>query len=86
MGRAEPGFGAYTAMKHALAGLTKTIAAEFGPDGILCNTVCPGLIATDMHAAANARLADESGLTLDEIKARRYAGVALRDAGVPAGI
>lgn len=36
---AEPGFGAYTAMKHGLVGLTKTLAAEFGPDGILCNTV-----------------------------------------------
>ncbi|MBL4749466.1 MAG: SDR family oxidoreductase, partial [Amylibacter sp.] len=27
---AEAGFGAYTAMKHALIGMTKTIAAEFG--------------------------------------------------------
>lgn len=26
------GFGAYSAMKHGLTGLTKTIAAEFGPD------------------------------------------------------
>ena len=34
---AEPGFGAYTTMKHGLVGFSKTIAAEFGPDGILCN-------------------------------------------------
>lgn len=80
---AEPGFGAYTAMKHGLAGLSKTIAAEFGVDGILCNTVCPGYIATDMHLAANQRLAAEHNLPLDEIKAQRYAAVALRDAGLP---
>lgn len=80
---AEPGFGAYTAMKHGLVGLTKTLAAEFGQDGILCNTVCPGYIATDMHMAANARLAKERGISVPEIKAERYANVALRDAGLP---
>lgn len=80
---AEPGFGAYTAMKHGLVGLTKTLAAEFGVDGILCNTVCPGYIATDMHTAANVRLAAESGASLDEIKTQRYANVALREAGLP---
>ena len=52
---AEPGFGAYTAMKHGLIGMTKTVAAEFGVDGIRCNAVCPGYIRTDMHAAANQR-------------------------------
>ena len=60
---AEPGFGAYTTMKHGLVGLSKTIAAEFGPDGIRCNTVCPGYIMTDMHAAANTRLAAEADVT-----------------------
>lgn len=80
---AEPGFGAYTAMKHALVGLTKTLAAEFGPDGILCNTVCPGYIATDMHEAANARLANEAGESLEATRKRRYANVALRSAGLP---
>lgn len=80
---AEPGFGAYTAMKHGLVGLTKTLAAEFGPDRILCNTVCPGYIATDMHMAANARLAQERGISVPEIQAERYASVALRNAGLP---
>lgn len=80
---AEPGFGAYTAMKHGLVGLSKTIAAEFGPDGILCNTVCPGYIATDMHMATNARLAKERGISVAEMKKERYANVALRDAGLP---
>lgn len=80
---AEPGFGAYTAMKHGLVGFSKTLAAEFGPDGILCNTVCPGYIATDMHNAANVRLAAERGISVGQTKEERYAHVATRDADLP---
>jgi len=80
---AEPGFGAYTAMKHGAVGLAKTLAAEFGPDGILCNLVCPGYIATDMHLAANTRLAAENAVPIAEMQRRRYADVALRAAGTP---
>lgn len=80
---ADASFGAYTAMKHGLVGLTKTVAAEFGVDGIRCNVVCPGFIATDMHAAANARLARESGRPVDAVKQERYRTVAMRRAGEP---
>jgi 3-oxoacyl-[acyl-carrier protein] reductase len=80
---AEPGFGAYTAMKHGLVGLSKTLAAEFGAEGVLCNTVCPGYIATDMHTAANVRLAKERGISVEQMKKQRYAHVATRDAGLP---
>lgn len=83
---AEAGFGAYTAMKHGMVGLSKTVAAEFGVDGILCNTVCPGYIMTDMHAAANTRLAGEWGVSIEQAQQRRYSGVALRDAGQPQDI
>lgn len=83
---AEAGFGAYTAMKHALIGMTKTVAAEFGVDGIRCNAVCPGYIMTDMHAAANTRLAAENNLTVPEMMVQRYANVALRSAGEPSDV
>jgi len=80
---AEAGFGAYTAMKHGLIGMTKTIAAEFGVYGIRCNAVCPGYIMTDMHAAANQRLAAENNIPVREMMDLRYQNVALRRAGEP---
>ncbi|MBX2870397.1 MAG: SDR family oxidoreductase [Acidiferrobacterales bacterium] len=80
---AEAGFGAYTAMKHGLIGMTKTIAAEFGEFGIRCNAVCPGYIMTDMHAAANQRLADKNDMSVRDVMELRYENVALRKAGEP---
>ncbi len=41
-----PGSGAYAAAKGAMDGLMRTIAVEHGRDGITCNSVAPGWIAT----------------------------------------
>lgn len=38
----------YSASKHAVAGLAKTLANELGPQGIRVNTVHPGSVATPM--------------------------------------
>ncbi len=38
----------YCASKHALEGLTKAMAVEFGPSGIRVNTLCPTFIETPM--------------------------------------
>ncbi len=43
-----PGRVAYTASKHALHGMTKTIASEWGVYGITANTLLPGAIMTNM--------------------------------------
>ncbi len=41
----------YTAAKHGVIGLTKSLAVELGRDGITVNCVCPGPINTAMTAA-----------------------------------
>lgn len=40
---------AYTSSKWALRGLTRTAAMEFVTDNIRVNSVCPGLIVTDLN-------------------------------------
>ena len=43
---------AYTSSKHAVIGLTKHIAFTYGPQGIRCNAVCPGGVATNIGTTA----------------------------------
>jgi meso-butanediol dehydrogenase / (S,S)-butanediol dehydrogenase / diacetyl reductase len=62
---------AYAASKGAVISLTRAMAATYAADGIRCNVVCPGLIATEMSTRAQAdpairaRLADLQPLTGD---------------------
>ncbi|MEL0092173.1 MAG: SDR family oxidoreductase, partial [Pseudomonadales bacterium] len=46
------GMGAYTTSKHAVAGLTKTLALELGEFGITANFIQPGAIITGITQAS----------------------------------
>ncbi|KMK67444.1 SDR family NAD(P)-dependent oxidoreductase [Puniceibacterium sp. IMCC21224] len=41
------GYPAYTAANAGITGLTRTLAREFGPDGIRVNALAPGWVLTD---------------------------------------
>lgn len=45
---AAPGIGAYCAAKHAVVGLTKTAAIEFGAMGVRVNAICPFFVPTPL--------------------------------------
>jgi len=45
-----PNIGPYNATKAALDALSRTMAVELGPAGVLCNSVAPGTIMTEMVA------------------------------------
>jgi 3-oxoacyl-[acyl-carrier protein] reductase len=48
---ATPGISAYTASKHGVIGLTRSLAVELARRGVTVNCVCPGPIRTGMTAA-----------------------------------
>lgn len=45
---------AYATSKHALIGLTRSMAVDFAADGIRVNAVCPGTVDTPMLATSAA--------------------------------
>ncbi len=47
---ARPAVASYVASKSALAGLTRALAVEFGPQGVTSNAIAPGYIISDMTA------------------------------------
>ena len=47
-----PGQSGYVAAKHGVIGLTRTVALEYGAQGIRVNAICPGTARTPMVAGA----------------------------------
>ncbi|GAA2009614.1 2-dehydro-3-deoxy-D-gluconate 5-dehydrogenase KduD [Microbacterium ulmi] len=53
---------AYTASKHAVAGLTKALANEWAASGVTVNAIAPGYMATDNTAALRADVEREKSI------------------------
>ena len=47
---------AYTTMKHALVGFTRSVACDYGPHNIRCNAICPGAITTRISPQPGSEL------------------------------
>jgi 3-hydroxybutyrate dehydrogenase len=56
-----PGFSAYVASKHAVIGLTRSLAWELGPRKIRVNAVCPGWVGTEAAMRSLRVMAEASG-------------------------
>jgi NAD(P)-dependent dehydrogenase (short-subunit alcohol dehydrogenase family) len=55
--------GAYTAAKHGVIGLTRTLALELATTGATANAVCPGFADTDLVDRSLANVVSKTGLT-----------------------
>ncbi|UOX91785.1 SDR family oxidoreductase [Amycolatopsis sp. FBCC-B4732] len=85
---AGPNVAGYTVAKHALIGLTRSIARDFGPRGVRANAVCPGWVRTPMADGEMDQFAAAAGFTggHEEGYRRVTAEVPLRRPAEPAEI
>jgi 3-hydroxybutyrate dehydrogenase len=64
---ASPYKSAYVAAKHAIAGLTKTVALEVATQGITVNAACPGYVWTPLVEKQIPDTARARGLTPQQV-------------------
>src|SRR5580765_3095219 len=84
---AGPSVAGYTVGKHALIGLTRTLARDYGRHGVRVNAICPGWVRTPMADAEMDEFAGHAGLDgRDTPHATVTADVPLRRPAEPAEI
>lgn len=65
----------YAATKAAMIATAKALAGKYGGDGVLVNTILPGLIHTSMWDRAAGEIAQAAGTTAAEVLERNGKGV-----------
>jgi NAD(P)-dependent dehydrogenase (short-subunit alcohol dehydrogenase family) len=65
---------AYAAAKHALVGLTRSVALEVAAQGITVNALCPGYAETDLLRESLARIVARTGRSEAEARAELLRG------------
>ncbi len=68
-----PNYVGYLTSKSALLGLTRSLAVDYGPQGVRVNAICPGFVRTEMTERALKFVADKKGISLEEMVARTTA-------------
>lgn len=59
---------AYSASKHGVIGLTRSLAQELSDDGITCNAICPGYLDTPMTERSIRNITQKTGMSYHQAK------------------
>lgn len=65
-----PYVSAYCAAKHALLGLTRALAVEYGTKPIAFCAICPGFVDTDLLTESVAKVSQKSGQSAEQVRAQ----------------
>jgi meso-butanediol dehydrogenase / (S,S)-butanediol dehydrogenase / diacetyl reductase len=80
---AGPGVAGYVTTKHALIGLTRSVARDYGHLGVRANAVCPGWVRTPMADEQMAVLSARYGISVAEAYALATKDTPLRRPAEP---
>jgi len=61
-----PYISAYTASKHGVLGLTRSLALEVAAKGVTVNAICPGYVDTEMTSRGVENITAKTGKSADE--------------------
>jgi len=61
-----PYVAAYTASKHGVLGLTRTVALEVATKGVTVNAICPGYVDTEMVSRGIEQITSKTGRSAEE--------------------
>jgi 3-hydroxybutyrate dehydrogenase len=61
-----PYIAAYSASKHGVLGLTRSVSQEVASKGITVNAICPGYVDTDMTTRGIENITKKTSLTKDQ--------------------
>lgn len=64
--KGAPRIAAYSAAKHGVLGLVRSVAKEVAGSGITCNAICPGYVDTPLADAAISNVMNAKGVNRDE--------------------
>lgn len=72
-----------TVFRTSLLALSQSLSQEFGPDGILVNTVCPSLFRTPLGERLIKKWAEQANKTVEQIEAEKADITQLKRIGEP---